>query len=304
MLEGDEMEVGGREEWDEDGSGLSLVPGSLVFIWLRNFMTYSDVKLAPGPHLNLILGPNGSGKSSVVCAICIGLGGSPKLLGRADRVSEFVKRGEEQGSTEIVLAGARRGQRYRVRRTIKRDNTSKWELDGRPSSEKKVKELVKELGVQVDSLCQFLPQDRVSSFAHLGPRELLVETERAAGGDGMHEAHEQLIKMGEEMAVVERSLGGHTRNVAALERQLADLEKDLEKIKARERLQEELAWVEAKKPWLAYEASKLAFAACVDKKKAAEEVLKPYSLVKKGAYEEGAKLKPASNWTFLASYRP
>lgn len=37
---------------------------------------------------------------------------------------------------------------------------------------------------------------------------------------------------------------------------------------------------------------------------AAEEVLKPYSLVKKGAYEEGAKLKPASNWTFLASYRP
>lgn len=35
---------------------------------------------------------------------------------------------------------------------------------------------------------------------------------------------------------------------------------------------------------------------------AAEEVLRPYTIVKKGEYEQG--LKPASNWTFLNSYRP
>ena len=63
--------------------------------------TYAgEVTIRPGPRLNLILGPNGgilkhdyhgllsepalfqppgTGKSSLVCAICIGLGGSTKV---------------------------------------------------------------------------------------------------------------------------------------------------------------------------------------------------------------------------------
>lgn len=31
----------------------------------------------------------GTGKSSIVCAICLGLGGSPNLLGRAKEVSRY-----------------------------------------------------------------------------------------------------------------------------------------------------------------------------------------------------------------------
>jgi chromosome segregation ATPase len=44
-----------------------------------------------GPNLNLIIGPNGSGKSSIVCAIVLGLGGKPKLLGRAVAVCIVIK---------------------------------------------------------------------------------------------------------------------------------------------------------------------------------------------------------------------
>ena len=40
-----------------------------------------------GPHVNLIMGPNGTGKSTIVCAICLGLAGKPKILGRAHSVS-------------------------------------------------------------------------------------------------------------------------------------------------------------------------------------------------------------------------
>jgi len=43
----------------------------------------------PGPGLNVIVGPNGTGKSSIVCGICLGLAGHPKLLGRAKEVGLF-----------------------------------------------------------------------------------------------------------------------------------------------------------------------------------------------------------------------
>ena len=41
----------------------------------------NTIDFRPGPALNLVIGPNGAGKSSLVCAICIGLGGAPSLLG-------------------------------------------------------------------------------------------------------------------------------------------------------------------------------------------------------------------------------
>ncbi len=63
------------------------------------------------------------------------------------------------------------------------------------STEKQVREAAKALNIQVDNLCQFLPQDRVSAFANMNPQELLKETERAAGGSELIQQHEQLIKV-------------------------------------------------------------------------------------------------------------
>jgi DNA repair exonuclease SbcCD ATPase subunit len=45
------------------------------------------VELKAGPNVNLVMGPNGTGKSTIVCAICLGLAGKPKILGRARSVS-------------------------------------------------------------------------------------------------------------------------------------------------------------------------------------------------------------------------
>ena len=60
--------------------------GSVLAVELTNFMTFGHVRFEPGPALNLVLGPNGTGKSSLVCALCLGLANSPKVLGRADKV--------------------------------------------------------------------------------------------------------------------------------------------------------------------------------------------------------------------------
>ena len=147
------------------------IPGAVMKVKLHNFMTYSDVEMEPGPRLNVILGPNGTGKSSFVCALAIGLAGSTKLLGRADKISEFVKRGEQSGYSEITLATKNPNRPLVVRRDIKRkDSTSTWKVSGVTVPLERVKTEMRQLGVQLDNLCQFLPQDRVVEFARLTPR--------------------------------------------------------------------------------------------------------------------------------------
>ena len=54
--------------------------GTIVQIEVWNFVTYEHACVYPNSRLNLVIGPNGSGKSSIVCAMCLGLGGSPRVL--------------------------------------------------------------------------------------------------------------------------------------------------------------------------------------------------------------------------------
>lgn len=53
--------------------------GSIVSLKMKNFLVYKDAKANFGARLNMVVGPNGSGKSTLVCAIALGLGGSPKV---------------------------------------------------------------------------------------------------------------------------------------------------------------------------------------------------------------------------------
>lgn len=58
---------------------------------------------------------------------------------------------------------------------------STWRIDGvlRPYHE--VERLTRELKIQVDNLCQFLPQDKVHEFSKMNPRQLLTKTVEAVG---------------------------------------------------------------------------------------------------------------------------
>jgi chromosome segregation ATPase len=44
-----------------------------------------------------------------------------------------------------------------------------------------VEDLVTKLNIQVDNLCQFLPQDRVADFSKMNPQQLLENTEKCIG---------------------------------------------------------------------------------------------------------------------------
>ena len=56
------------------------------------------------------------------------------------------------------------------------------------------KDVVAGLGIQVDNLCQFLPQDKVVAFAQLSPDALLLETEKALGDSTLYDLHQKLIR--------------------------------------------------------------------------------------------------------------
>lgn len=99
-----------------------FAPGAIVRIKLLNFVTYTSTEFKPGPSLNMIIGPNGSGKSSIVCAICLGLGWSPKHLGRSETVGDFVKHGNQEATIEIELQGQEGERNPIIKRKIMRDN--------------------------------------------------------------------------------------------------------------------------------------------------------------------------------------
>lgn len=108
----------------------SFVEGSIVKLTLTNFVTYDYCEISPGPHMNMIIGPNGTGKSTIVCAIALGLGGTPALLGRARDINEFVKTGEDEATIMIELkkVGTRN---VTISRSFKKGSkVSTWRING------------------------------------------------------------------------------------------------------------------------------------------------------------------------------
>lgn len=182
----------------------------------------------------MIIGPNGTGKSTVVCAICLGLGGKPSILGRATMESEFIQNGAESATIKIELQGFPGEGSIVIGRVIEKQSSS-WYVNKRPSNRKAVQQIVERFNIQMDNLCQFLPQDKVSKFAELPPHELLIETERAVGSKGMVETHEKLIRLD-----VERSelVDNFERNKAKLEMLQKQQEQDKQLVESINQLQE------------------------------------------------------------------
>ncbi|KAI8462241.1 MAG: P-loop containing nucleoside triphosphate hydrolase protein [Monoraphidium minutum] len=229
--------------------------GAIKRIRVHNFMTYSNtVEIKPGPRLNLVLGPNGTGKSSLVCAICIGLGGRPQLLGRADNLRDFIRRGCDDAWTEITLSGGPGCTDWLVRRDIRivsgHGYSSKWRLNQREVNQSEVQGLVSELNIQFENLCQFLPQDRVVEFARMDPLQLLEATQKAIGDSTLSDKHKQVIAKSKEAKTLTVSLAALKARLTKLEDENRALERDAERFKRRQQLKRDLADIGTKEVWL------------------------------------------------------
>lgn len=235
-------------------------PGSIVRCKLRNFMSYSLTEFHCNPHMNLIIGPNGSGKSTFVCAVCIGLCGKIAYLGKESMtVDQFIKEGEESGYIELELKAhaedvAKNKMTTLIRRDLHRKAPSVWTVDGENLSERQTKKLLETYNIQLDNLCQFLPQDRVSKFGDLKPEELLREIERSYQDGELLKQHEQLCVLHHKVQEETKEVEVKTELLQSLQTQNQELEAKAKKHKEYVKLQNEINRTKLVVPFFKLEA--------------------------------------------------
>lgn len=281
---------GGSESSDEDNeqpsanlvrSRISTIgetsdvfhPGAIVRVKLKNFVTYHEAEFFLGPNLNMIIGPNGTGKSSLVCAICLGLGYPSSVLGRASAFGEFVKHGSDEAEIEVELQGRPGSRNWVVGLCIKReDNGRKFTINGERGPHKDVQKLMQSLRIQIDNLCQFLPQDRVAEFAGISPVDLLQKTLQAAAPQEMIEWQVELKQLYKSQQEAQASTEKTREEVRRMEARQQVLQADVEKLRERKTIQEEMDKLEKVRPIVAfYEAREIFRQAKKDKVEAVKE---------------------------------
>lgn len=202
--------------------GRQFKPGNIISLRVWNFTTYSYGEFKLSPTLNMIIGPNGTGKSTFVAAVCLGLGGKVDLIKRKN-MDSMIKSGETECRIEITLKDKDGMPNITIERTSSLKLTrSNWKINGQNVDVNAVRRIVKELNIQLDNLCHFLPQERVAEFASLSPEKLLLETERTIGDNTLLQQHQLLVELDD--GWVEAS-----KKVDTLEETIKDLETDVEK---------------------------------------------------------------------------
>ncbi|XP_054033741.1 structural maintenance of chromosomes protein 5 [Dryobates pubescens] len=214
--------------------------------------TYDNCEVHPGPNLNMIVGANGTGKSSIICAICLGLAGKPSFIGRADKVGLFVKQGCLKGVVEIELSKV--PNNIVITREIQvTNNTSSWFINRKPVTLKTVEEQIASLNIQVDNLCQFLPQDRVGEFAKLSKIELLEATEKSIGPPEMYRFHCELKNSREKERELENLCRDKANSLEKMKQRIERYKQDVDRYHERKRHLDLIEMLERKRPWVEYE---------------------------------------------------
>ncbi|KAF4633023.1 hypothetical protein G7Y89_g5094 [Cudoniella acicularis] len=254
----DEDDIEGASDTDE-GTNNEFQPGAIVRVKLTNFITYENAEFFPGPNLNMVIGPNGTGKSSLVCAICLGLGWNPSHLGRAGQIGEFVKHNKNDAYVEIELQRRPTEARNHVvrLRIIKDGNLREWWLDGRKTSHKNIQKVTTDFNIQVDNLCQFLPQDKVSEFAALSPEDLLLQTQRAAAPEEMLQQHEQLKQLRKLQKTLDIQLEQDKESLGAMENRQENLRAEVQRLQERREIQERISLLQKTVPFAEYKIARM-----------------------------------------------
>lgn len=217
-------------------------------------------------RLNVVVGPNGTGKSTILCAICLGLGGQPPLLGRADDARLFIKHEKEQATIEIELAPRKAGGTVHIlKRVIDRDRGSEngngkgastYYVNGTKTPLKSVKELVTEkYHINIDNLCTFLPQDKVGNFSGFDKQALLVETEKSLS-KSLYNTHQSLIELEKELQSSGNDFKSLQDELKTLKKQNERLEREKELMEERQQILEKIDMLKKKRAWLLFDSKR------------------------------------------------
>lgn len=251
-------------------------PGSIRKIEVKNFVTYSHVELYPGPHLNMIIGPNGTGKSTMVAAIILGLGGTPKVVGRGTKISEFVKHNCQTAVITISLQDNNENQYIKVTREFDTHDRSTWKINHRKVKFDEVLACIEQFNIQVNNLCQFLPQDRVQDFAKLNKQDLLKETQSALCRFDLIEKQKTLIDNRNSHKELVEAVGTLDKNLEQARDLNSRLEGRVTSFNKKKEYQEKIDNIERKTSWMVYEDFRIQLTDVKKDRSKAQEVYDRY----------------------------
>uniref|UniRef100_A0A6P7F6B6 Structural maintenance of chromosomes protein 5 n=1 Tax=Diabrotica virgifera virgifera TaxID=50390 RepID=A0A6P7F6B6_DIAVI len=251
-------------------------PGSIRKIEVTNFVTYSHVEFYPGPNLNMIIGPNGTGKSTMVAAIILGLGGNPKVVGRGTKVSEYVKHNCEHAVINTYLQDKEDNKFIKVTREFDLHDRTTWKINNRKVKLNDVLECIKPFNIQVDNLCQFLPQDRVQDFAKLNKQELLRETQKALCRFDLIEKQDLLVQNREHHKQLHNSIAKSQQKLQESVDLNVRLEGRVQSFNKKKEYTEKIQHIERKIAWRTYEEKRGELDEIKKDKNKAQEVYDKY----------------------------
>ncbi|XP_062563609.1 structural maintenance of chromosomes protein 5 [Armigeres subalbatus] len=241
-----------------------FIKGKIKSVAVKDFVTYDVTIFYPDEHLNIIIGPNGTGKSTIVAAIVLGMGGNCKLLSRSGSIEDYIKNGKDVAKIEVALYKNAKRDVVMFNRTFNRSGMDRFEIDGTKVSHKEFLNRIKNLNIQIDNLCQFLPQDRVQDFTKMNSRELLLNTQASVCRPEMIELMDQLMEKRRNQKTVAKSSADSLTKLKEAEAKNEELRVQIENMKVRKQFEKEVEICNARKAWLEYEDVYLKFTSIKD----------------------------------------
>jgi len=139
---------------------------------------------------------------------------------------------------------------------------------------KGVLELARSFSIQIDNLCQFLPQDKVVEFAAMTPVELLHSTQRAAAPEEMLGWHNLLKKHRGDQKTMQAQYAGDQETLANLEGRQQMQRADVERLQERAKIQQRVKMLEVARPFAKYREARKRHQEAKQKRKDAAAALK------------------------------
>lgn len=93
-----------------------------------------------------------------------------------------------------------------VTKNAKKECISSWKLNGRTVNKNDISSFIKGLNIDINNLCQVLPQERVVEFSRMSPKQLLVSTEKSIGDVDMYDTHMKLISLSSEIEELQQKI--------------------------------------------------------------------------------------------------
>ena len=190
-------------------------------ISLRNFKSFRKVALPIPRGFTAVVGPNGSGKSNIVDALCFVLGRSSAKSLRAERFSDLIFNGGNEGDAatqaEVTLYLDNAGREIpvdsrevRISRTIDSSGNSVYRLNGRRSTRNEILDVLAAAKIQPDGHNIVLQGDitRIIEMSPLERRGLIDEIAGIAEYEGKKaRALRELERVSENVSKAEVVLG-------------------------------------------------------------------------------------------------